>query len=249
MKTTGKILTAMLSTALFSGTAIAQDSANNVSGNVTLASDYVYRGISQTEEGPAIQGGFDYAHASGIYVGVWGSNLNFQDSNEATIEIDVYGGISRDLAMFSSDARTVSWDIGALHYDYPAAAETLNYDFNEVYGGLSLAQGPFEAGIKISHSPNFFADSQKSTYYALTTSWATKLPWAPTFSGGIGRQKVENNTRFGSPDYTDWNLGLSVSVAGVDLSLTYFDTDLKKAQCASTENCEPRGVFAISKSF
>ncbi len=65
-------------------------------GNFTLASEYIYRGIGQTNRKPAVQGGFDYAHASGLYVGVWGSNISWLSDLpgdiSSSIEIDVYGG-------------------------------------------------------------------------------------------------------------------------------------------------------------
>lgn len=66
---------------------------------------------------------------------------------------------------------------------------------------------------------------------------------------GIGRQTIEKNARFGTPDYTDWRIGITLPVSGFDLSATYYDTGLNRRECANTQNCDARGVLAISKAF
>ena len=69
------------------------DLAEWMSGNVAVTSDYAFRGISQTLEEPAIQGGIDLEHPTGLYLGTWGSSLNFgEDMPRAQVELDVYGG-------------------------------------------------------------------------------------------------------------------------------------------------------------
>ena len=88
-------------------------------GNFTLASEYIYRGIGQTNRKPAVQGGFDYAHASGLYIGVWGSNISWLSDQpgdiSSSIEIDLYGGYK---GSFGGD---FSYDLGALRYHYPGS--------------------------------------------------------------------------------------------------------------------------------
>ncbi|MBE0616861.1 MAG: hypothetical protein IH608_02885, partial [Proteobacteria bacterium] len=81
---------------------------SNFSGNVAMTSDYVFRGISQTDSNPAIQGGFDYASPVGLYVGTWASNVAFGGN----IEMDWYGGFSNEVAGFS-------YDLGVIYYAYP----------------------------------------------------------------------------------------------------------------------------------
>src|SRR6185295_5177091 len=84
-----------------------------VTGNISLVSDYRFRGISQTFEKPAIQGGFDYAHASGIYLGNWNSNVSqgagFPGGN---LEMDFYGGWKKAFG-------DLGLDVGAIYYYYP----------------------------------------------------------------------------------------------------------------------------------
>ena len=100
-----------------------------------MTSDYTFRGISQTAEDPAIQGGFDYEHGSGLYIGTWASNVDFevQTVSDATMELDVYGGIAGEFD------NGLGWDVGILSYNYPGADSSLEYDFTEVYGSLSYS--------------------------------------------------------------------------------------------------------------
>ena len=122
--------------------AAEEESPHSLSGNITLTSDYVFRGVSQTQGGPAIQGGFDYAHASGFYVGTWASNVDwvstvagtpavaFKDNN--SMEIDLYGG-------YRGSVGDVGYDVGVITYYYPGdqVAGSNDPDTTEVYIGAS----------------------------------------------------------------------------------------------------------------
>ena len=107
-------------------TIISLPSYSDVSANVRFASDYIWRGMTQSD-GPAIQGGFDFAAESGFYAGLWGSNVNFNDG--AGSELDYYFG-------YGFEAGNIGVDIGYLAYDYPKNETDL--DFEEIYLGLSM---------------------------------------------------------------------------------------------------------------
>ena len=85
-------------------------SPHSLSANVAMTTDYIWRGISQTDNGPAIQGGIDYAHSSGFYLGTWASNVDFGTGDDSNIEIDVYGG-------YGNEVGGLSYDVGIIHYD------------------------------------------------------------------------------------------------------------------------------------
>ncbi|MBT6088025.1 MAG: hypothetical protein HOH20_00460, partial [Rhodospirillaceae bacterium] len=91
--------------------ASAQDSSlpGAFSGNVTLTSDYVFRGFTQANEDPAIQGGLDWESGTGLYLGTWGSNVNFGDGDEASVELDVYGG-------YAGEGDGFTYDVGFIYY-------------------------------------------------------------------------------------------------------------------------------------
>jgi uncharacterized protein (TIGR02001 family) len=212
---------------------------SEISANVGLVSEYSFRGIAQSDEGPAVQGGFDIAHSSGLYAGIWGSNVDFNDGDEATVEMDVYAGYSGAIDSFN-------YDIGAIYYAYPGANSSLDYDFYELSLALGYDFDMFALSGSVNYSPEFFGDSGDAVYYA----GAIDIPLPKDFSlnGHVGYQTIDDNAAFGVPDYMDWSVGLGYSWEGFDLSLSYIDTDLTEpGECA--DGCDERVIFGISKSF
>src|SRR5512135_2291383 len=129
-----KLLVAVLGT-LIALPALADGAAPSpVSANVSLTTNYLYRGISQTGAKPAVQGGFDYAHPSGFYAGVWGSSISWLSdagvASNAALELDTYFGLR------NSFATDFSYDVGYLRYNYPGkyAAGATKADTDEIYG-------------------------------------------------------------------------------------------------------------------
>lgn len=211
------------------------------SANTALVSDYVFRGVSQSDEKPAFQGGFDVTHESGVYAGIWGSNIDFNESgvDGPSLEIDVYGG-------YSGSINDISYDVGVIYYHYPGAADSLDYDFVEGSLALGYDFGPFAASASVNYSPDYFGDSGDAQYYALNVD--VPLIKDLSLSAHLGRQEIDDNDAFGFDDYTDWSLGLNYSLEGFDMFVQYIDTDLDETEdCA--DGCEERIVFGISRSF
>ena len=123
--------------------AAAPASPHTFTGNMSVVTDYRFRGISQTFKQPAIQGGFDYGHESGFYVGNWNSNVDSSLYNGANLEMDFYGG-------YKMSAGPVAFDFGALYYYYPGsgAGGTFKIDNTELY--VSAGYGP--VSVKYSHA-------------------------------------------------------------------------------------------------
>ena len=229
------------------GLALAQEAAESegpisVSANITLASEYVFRGVTQSDENPAIQGGIDLGYDAGndigLYLGLWASNVDFNDDDEATIETDLYGGINYAFGDFIADA-------GFIYYAYPGAEDSLNYDFWELQGKLTYNFDFASVTGSINYSPDYFGGSGDSMYYKLAAS--VPLPLDLTLNAYAAHQDVDDNTAFVLPDYTDWGVGLAYSYEGFDFGVNYIDTDMSKSECA--DGCEARVVFSISKKF
>lgn len=98
----------------------------NVSANVSFSSDYIWRGMTQTD-GPAMSGGFDYESENGFYAGIWGSNVSFNDG--AGSELDYYFGYGFEIG-------NVGIDLGYVAFDYPQ--NNTGLDFEEIVIGLSM---------------------------------------------------------------------------------------------------------------
>ena len=211
--------------------AAAPASPHTFTGNVGFATEYLYRGIAQTRGKPALQGGFDYAHASGLYAGVWGSNISWIGDAvagaSASLEIDVYGGYKGSLG------GDFGYDIGVLTYNYPGTGKTvtgvqeLKQDTTEVYGALSWKW----LTVKYSHStgalfgwpknPGALTDETTgSGYLELNAAYDLGNGWGIT--GHIGDQKVKGN---GPASYSDYKLGVTKDVGFGVVGLAYSSTN------------------------
>lgn len=212
--------------------AAAEDSPHSFSGNFTLASEYLYRGIAQTAGEPALQGGLDYAHSSGFYVGLWGSNISWLENagvSGASLEVDVYGGFK---GAISDD---LGFDVGVLTYNYPGslAPGATDPDTTELYGALSWKF----LTLKYSQSTtNLFgtANSKNSSYLELNAAYDLGDGWG--INGHVGRQKVKNNS---NASYTDWKLGASKDVGFGTVGVTYSTTNAQ-------DSCQAGGFYCVA---
>lgn len=217
----------------------SQTHAYAASGNLTVISDYVFRGITQSDEKPALQSSISIGEATGAYGSLWASNVDFNDGGKADFEIDASGGYK-----WAIDAMTL--DIGAIYYAYPGPNKELDYDYAEAKLGLSLPVGAASFGFNFYISPDYFAGSGVSLY----SNAAISMPIQDTgFStnASIGYQTIEDENAFGVPDYADWNIGFSYTWKNFTLGLNYYDTNLNKTDCP--DGCEARFVAGITHNF
>ncbi|HPU51499.1 MAG TPA: TorF family putative porin, partial [Burkholderiaceae bacterium] len=176
-------------------TGMAQDkkeaSPHTLTGNLNLVSEYRYRGISQTNNKPAVQGGFDYAHASGVYVGTWASNVSWlSDGGSGTVsnslEWDIYGG-------YKGTAGDFGYDVGLLYYYYPGKYPS---GFNSPNTLEAYVAGSWKTlTLKYSHSLTDlfgFVDSKGSGYLDLTGTY--DLGNGFSLVGHYGYQMIPSTT-------------------------------------------------------
>jgi uncharacterized protein (TIGR02001 family) len=183
-----------------------------LSYNAGVVTDYRYRGISQSRLQPALQGGIDFAHKSGLYVGTWASTIKWiKDSGgSGDIEWDIYGG-------YKGTAGAVGYDVGVLRYQYPNNALNPSANTTELYAAGTV--GP--ATLKYSHSVSNlfgFADSKGSGYLDLSATF--DLGNGYSLVPHVGHQAVRHNTGFSYTDYSvtlgkDFGNGFSASAAAV----------------------------------
>lgn len=236
---------AVAATVAVPGLASAQaTSPHSVAGNMSIVSDYRFRGISQTFAQPGIQGGIDYSHASGFYLGNWNSNVSGNTFVDGTIEMDVYGG-------YKFGAGPVTLDVGLLQYVYPGAKSAgAKYDTLEAYIGASWKWFTLKYSSTLD---DYFgvANSDGSGYLDLSASYeiAPKL----TLVGHVGQQKVKNSSAL---DYVDYKIGITYDLNGWALGLAYIDTDVSTATYTlptvggkSEDLAKGTMVFSVSKSF
>lgn len=202
-----KLLKLSLAAALAVTLAHAEESSDlEVSANVAAVSNYVWRGMTQTNDSPAIQGGFDLGY-KGFYAGVWGSNVDFGATSTTSLEADVYVGYSAEMGAFS-------YDIGAIEYMYPNQADGLN--FGEAYLGLGYDFGVVSVGAKYSvgidtHNVGVAADEWKPTD-EWEVSVSAPLPADVTFDATYGAYDTLGSF---------YSAGLSRSYGKFSLSVAY----------------------------
>jgi uncharacterized protein (TIGR02001 family) len=204
--------------------AFAQEAASGpvtVTGNVSLVTDYAWRNVSQSNQDPTIQGGFDFDFGSGFTAGVWASGIDFQDEPEdANLEVDFYGAYGFDLG-------GVAASVGFIYYAYPDA-DTADYDFYEVNAGLSKEWGAFSLGGTINWDPD-----NDTTYADVAAGYA--ITDAFSVSAGYGKYLD------GFGEYGGYNVGASYSLGGLDFGLSYYDNDISGG--------DDNVIFSIGKSL
>lgn len=246
---------AALATALALSAFAAASAHAGTSGSISLTSDYLFRGVSQTNQEPALQGGIEYAHDNGFYVGAWGSNISWLsdtvvpgDNISSSLELDGYLGYR------GQAGELFSYDVGVLTYyypgDYPGGFNSPNT--TEIYlGGTLAASETVSIGLKYSYSVTDlfgYADSDGSGYLDANLNWTFQPGWTLNLHGG--KQWIENNEAF---EYTDWKLGVTRSFEnGVSVAAAYSDTDAEEALYTNAHNnflADRAFTLSVSKAF
>ena len=244
------VIAGITAAALGSGLAEAQQppaSPHTLTGNFGFFSQYIFRGLTQTDRQPAAQGGFDYSHESGFYVGTWASNISWlQDfcsyKSGGSLEWDIYGGYKGTFG--KSD---FGYDVGLLYYWYPGdvATGSNKADTLEAYGALSWKWLSAKLSYSLQDKTFGVADSQGTYYLDLTANY----PFTDKLTGVLhyGIQKYSGNTNTAAglctsggvvikdndacASYKDWKVGLNYSLPkDFTVGVFYTDTSMTTAQ-------------------
>ncbi len=253
----------LIAAALGSGLAQAQTPASphTFSANVGLFSEYIFRGTAQTAGEPAVQGGFDYEHSSGIYAGTWASNVSwledFGSYTRSSLEWDFYGGFKGNIG--KSD---FTFDVGTIYYYYPGDAKpgVIKADTWEIYGAL----GWKFLGAKFSYNLDDYFGAQPLT--GQSTDGTTYLDLFADYP--IGSSGFSVNAHYGILDvkndgtgaaelsYNDWKIGATYAVQSgtlkdLEIGAYYTDTDGTSAWIDGTGYDTAKSTFVVyvSKSF
>jgi len=240
----------LLVAALAASFALPAAAESTISSNVGFVSDYVFRGITQNSHNPAVQGGIDFSHDSGVYVGAWGSNVSWiadsgaVASGSVTMELDTYVG-------YRGTASDVGYDVGFVRYnylgDYTAASGFAKADTQELYGSVSY----MFLSAKYSYSLGDFLtviDGKGSSYLELNASY-TLEDAGVTLSAHAGKQTFKPSAA-DIYSYTDYKLGASKDLAGYVVGVAYTSTNAGSAwtYADAVGGKWGKGVLAVSVS-
>lgn len=249
---------AALATSWFAAPAQAQtaigETGLTVSGSLAVASDYLFRGISQTGSRMAGQGTAEMLHDSGLYVGGFVSNVYFAPSGAFPQRAEIDG-----LAGFRFTALDINFDIGAVWYTYHgqrAGFARLNYAEAVIKAACEI--GPVTVNGSVAFSPNFYGSSGFGAYVDSGADWTTGLHGI-VLAGRLGYQHIERTAVFGAPSYANWNLAVSRSfdlgaLGGVVASVGYYDTSIGRSRCVPIAGggqniCGPRALGSLTWKF
>ncbi|MGN6268684.1 MAG: TorF family putative porin [Sphingomonas sp.] len=215
--------------------AFAQDTAPpkpfTLTGNVTLTSDYRFRGITQSDGDGAIQGTLNLTHSSGLYVGTFVSTIDDKVSlpGYGGAEVDLYGGYAKTLS------NGIGFDAGLLYYLYPDGAKGVNTDFFEPYASVSYMIGPVSTKVGVNYAwsgQKGLIGKDDNTY--VYGQAGVGIPGTPvTLTGHVGYTQGSLgyvNLNAGDDNYLDWSLNAEAVGGPFKVGVTYSDTDVSSAR-------------------
>lgn len=211
--------------------------AADFSGYLALTSDYVKRGVTQSDGNPAIQLAADLNFDNGLFLGVWGSTLDIENgpSIHRDMEANYYVGYVFDASK--------SWQIsaGAVAYDYPGQTGSFDYDYEEYSLG-----GNFDdrLWLEVAYSPDLYNSGLSSINVDLFAEWPINSVWA--IGGGAGYYDTSNLT--GSA-YRYWQLGVTASLERADIDLRVHATDKWVPIISTPDRAKPRLVLTLQIPF
>lgn len=199
----------------------------DVSVTGTLISDYMFRGVSQTDSSPAIQASLDYEHESGFFAGAWATNIDFGDDGD--VEIDYYAGY------FGEINESVSYDVSYTYYTYLGYSSAEDYNYGEV-----ILNGYIDAfTLTFGHAFDY-ANSDDSAQY-VGVAYDIELPseYALTLQAGY-----TSGDAFEDYEYVDYSATVAKTFSGFDVSAAIVNTDID-----DDDTADFRFVLGVSRTF
>lgn len=256
-----QIITKLLAFSILASTAtfsMAEENTRSnlgftLSGSAALTSDYRFRGITQTSSDPAVQAGFTLAHQSGLYAGVWGSNVDFGEGSPH-LELDPYIGYSTELSSFAGKPIL---DVGLWYYNYPSASD-LNW--LEAYGKLTFKNALVEGDSILTNInyTNDYAGLEADSWYI---NAGYSVPFGATGFGGVanvGYTVVTDDDKYafngGDDSYVDWKVGVTYvpkSIPTLTAELAAIGTNIDTVDMPDSvqRGVETGAVFTLTKAF
>ena len=235
-------------------------------GNVAATTDYRFRGITQSSNNPAIQGGFTFSHKSGAYLALWGSSIDFNTPGVST-ETDVSLGYTNTLKL--SDTLAPTYDVGVIRYGYIGSDSKFTnpyngdngFDFTEVYGKLIFPSTVFKGdalSVGVNYSDDYWGHTDEFWYFNVGYT----APIADTgFTGlaSVGYNKLKNKDSLlivaGGPgkddDYVDYKVGVNYNFLGITAELDVVGTNISTTGMSDSQKklYDTGAVFSLTKTF
>ncbi len=211
--------------------------AADFGGYVTLTTDYVKRGVTQSESNPALQLGAEVGFDKGLFLGAWSSTVDIDNgpTRQRDLEVNYYAGYVFDISN--------SWQISvsAVAYDYPGQTGSVDYDYAEYLLGSNFKD---RVWLEFAYSPDLYNTGLSSTNVDLFTDWPINRVW----SVGVGAGHYDTSNLTGS-SYQYWQLGITASLRWADIDLRFHDTDRWIPIVSTPDRAKSRFVLSIQFPF
>ena len=229
---TKTIIFGAIAAAIFTGNTSASDFS--LDGSVALTSDYRFRGISQSNTDAALQGSINLNHVSGAHAGVWGSSIDFNDDEDATIELDYTAG-------YTFAVSDVAVDVGYIYYTYPNDGSNDNNDYGEVYAAADWKG--VEVGV--NWTDDGYAKSGKATYVFAGYSHQFGIV---TVGAQVGETFLDTATfENGDDKYLNFEVSATVTLLEkLDVEVAYVGTDLSKNDIGGLDWAQNAAVATVT---
>lgn len=231
-----------LATTAIAPAVYAQDESTSdikVTGSASLTTQYRLRGISQTDNDAAIQGGITVAHSSGVYVSTWASNLaGYGDFGGSHMELDLIAGYSKAVG-------PVTLDVGGIYYAYPGVNKPNNVDYFEVYGSVAGKVGPVNAKLGAYWAPS--QDNIGGHNIWVYTDWAFPVEGTPITLKAHGGYSDGNSAYTKGLGVWDYSVGADLTWKNLTLNVSYVGTDLKASEAVLWNSGGSASGRAITK--
>lgn len=236
----------VLASALLATAGVAQA---EMSASLGVASNYYFRGVTQTDDNAAVSGSIDYAHDSGFYLGTWASNVDFGDDSKADMEVDFYAGFGNDIGDSG-----FNYDLSVWYYWYPGAGgdeQGGELDYTEVSGSLgwNWLTGTIAYTVDSETSEDVpFSDGD--IYYGLSADLPMEFEgFTPNAFIGYYDFDCDGNSGCGDASYTHWGIGISKDAAEFGtFSFNYEQTDGDEDDAVATDE-NPNFWIGWAKDF
>ena len=211
--------------------------AADFGGYLTLTTDYVKRGVTQSDSNPALQLGAEVGFDNGLFLGVWSSTVDIDNgpARQRDLEVNYYAGYVFDISN--------SWQIsvGAVAYDYPGQTGNVDYNYAEYLLGSNFKD---RVWLEFAYSPDLYNTGLSSTNVDLFAEWPINSIWA--LGAGVGYYDTSNLTGSG---YQYWQLGITASLSWADIDLRFHDTDKWVPILSTPDRAKSRFVLTLQIPF
>jgi uncharacterized protein (TIGR02001 family) len=209
-----------------------EDEDSPFSWSAAATSEYLFRGISQTDDHPALQGSVGYSFSNGLYVGAWASNVDFGAADtETDAEIDTYVGWNGDL----SDSANL--DVQLVRYNYVGEPDGVDYAYNELITKVTFVE---TYSVTLGYTNDYLNTSSDSFYGAVGGSW--DVGGGYNLTAGLGYTTIQGPT----DGYADYSVGVNKDFGPVNIAVGYVGTDSEAEDLFGKDNTEDRAVVTFT---